>query len=58
MALFCFAQKTKIQTIDINATKETKVLNANLKKLSKKYILFGICQKGFPTKNERLITNN
>jgi mannan endo-1,4-beta-mannosidase len=41
MALFCFAQKTKIQTIDKNATNETKALNANLKKLSKKYFLFG-----------------
>ena len=41
IALFCFAQKVKIQTIDKNATKETKALNANLKKLSEKYILFG-----------------
>ena len=41
IALFSFSQKVKIQTIDKNATRETKALNANLKKLSEKYILFG-----------------
>jgi len=37
---YSFAQKTSA-LIDVNATKETKALHQNLKKLSEKHILFG-----------------
>jgi mannan endo-1,4-beta-mannosidase len=36
-----FSQKVKVKIIDVNATKETKALYYNLKKLSKNHILFG-----------------
>jgi len=41
VVVFCFGQKVTIKPIDKKATKETKALFANLKKLSEKHILFG-----------------
>jgi mannan endo-1,4-beta-mannosidase len=41
VVVFCFSQKVTVKPIDKKATKETKALFANLKKLSEKHILFG-----------------
>ena len=41
ISIISFAQQGKFKVIDNNATKETKALYANLKKLSEKHILFG-----------------
>ncbi len=41
VVVFCFSQKVTIKPIDKKATKETKALYANLKKLSEKHFLFG-----------------
>jgi mannan endo-1,4-beta-mannosidase len=41
VVVFCFSQKVTIKPIDKKATKETKALYANLKKLSENNILFG-----------------
>jgi mannan endo-1,4-beta-mannosidase len=41
ISIISFAQKSKFRIIDNKATKETKALYTNLKKLSEKHILFG-----------------
>ena len=41
ISIISFAQKSKFEVIDSKATKETRALFKNLKKLSEKHILFG-----------------
>jgi mannan endo-1,4-beta-mannosidase len=41
ISIISFAQKSKYEIIDSKATKETKALYTNLKKLSERHILFG-----------------